>query len=45
MPPWGRPYIYKFPGEHGPYDLSSLGADGARGGEGKNADIESWNIK
>lgn len=43
--PWGNDYIYLSPGEHGDYDLSSLGADGARGGEGKNADIESWNIK
>ena len=33
------------PGEHGDYDLYSFGADGARGGEGKNADIESWNLK
>lgn len=43
--PWGNDYIYLSPGEHGDYDLSSLGADGVRGGEGKNADIESWNIK
>ncbi len=43
--PWGNDYIYLSPGEHGDYDLSSLGADGARGGEGKNADIESWNIQ
>jgi general secretion pathway protein G len=43
--PWGNDYIYLSPGEHGDYDLSSLGADGARGGEGKNADIESWNLK
>jgi general secretion pathway protein G len=42
--PWGNDYIYLSPGEHGDYDLSSLGADGARGGEGKNADIESWNL-
>jgi general secretion pathway protein G len=43
--PWGNDYIYLSPGEHGDYDLSSLGADTARGGEGKNADIESWNLK
>jgi general secretion pathway protein G len=40
--PWGRPYIYKSPGEHGPYDLSSLGADGAPGGDGENQDINNW---
>jgi general secretion pathway protein G len=40
--PWGRDYVYKFPGEHGPYDLSSLGADGAPGGEGENQDINNW---
>ena len=43
--PWENDYIYLSPGEHGDYDLSSLGADGARGGEGKNADIESWSLK
>jgi general secretion pathway protein G len=40
--PWGRPYIYKFPGEHAPYDLYSLGADGAEGGDGENQDINNW---
>ncbi|WP_275423315.1 type II secretion system major pseudopilin GspG [Geomonas subterranea] len=43
--PWGADYVYLSPGEHGDYDLSSYGADGARGGEGKNADIESWSMK
>jgi general secretion pathway protein G len=43
--PWGADYIYLSPGEHGDYDLYSFGADGARGGEGKNADIESWSMK
>jgi general secretion pathway protein G len=37
--PWGRPYIYVAPGKSGPFDLSSLGADGTRGGEGEDADI------
>ena len=37
--PWGRDYVYKFPGEHGSYDLISYGADGQPGGEGENADI------
>ncbi len=40
--PWGREYIYKFPGEHGPYDLYSLGSDGAPGGDGENQDITNW---
>jgi general secretion pathway protein G len=40
--PWGRPYIYQSPGTHGDYDLSSLGADGALGGEDENKDINSW---
>ena len=40
--PWGRPYIYKAPGEHGEYDLISLGLDGAEGGEGENQDIVNW---
>jgi general secretion pathway protein G len=43
--PWGNDYLYISPGEHGDYDLSSLGADGARGGDGKNADITSWDMK
>ena len=40
--PWGRLYVYKSPGEHGPYDLSALGADGAPGGDGENQDITNW---
>lgn len=40
--PWGRPYVYKCPGEHGAYDLYSLGADGVPGGEGENADVTNW---
>jgi general secretion pathway protein G len=43
--PWGADYVFVSPGEHGDYDLYSFGADGARGGEGNNADIESWNLK
>ena len=42
---WGNDYIYVSPGEHGDYDLSSYGADGVKGGEGKNADITSWDMK
>lgn len=40
--PWGKPYVYRFPGEHGDYDLYSLGADGQDGGDGENADVVSW---
>ncbi len=40
--PWSRPYIYRFPGEHGEYDLYSLGADGQEGGDGENRDVTSW---
>lgn len=43
--PWGNDYQYVYPGSHGKeYDLFSLGADGAPGGEGINADIGNWNI-
>ena len=40
--PWGRPYLYRFPGEHGDYDLYTLGADGQEDGEGENRDLTSW---
>jgi general secretion pathway protein G len=40
--PWGRPYQYIFPGVKGEVDVFSLGADGQAGGDGKNADIGSW---
>jgi general secretion pathway protein G len=40
--PWGRPYRYKAPGDHGEYDLVSLGADGQAGGENENSDVASW---
>ena len=43
--PWGNDYLYLSPGEHGDYDLSSYGADGVKGGEGKDADINSWDLK
>ncbi len=43
--PWGGDYIYLSPGEHGDYDLCSLGSDGVKGGEGKGADICNWNIQ
>lgn len=40
--PWGRDYLYLSPGEQGAYDIYSLGADGAEGGSGQNADYGSW---
>lgn len=40
--PWGRPYHYESPGQHGDYDLYSYGADGNPGGEGENQDVNSW---
>jgi len=42
LDPWGKPYLYKSPGDHGPYDIISYGADGAPGGEGDNRDLTSW---
>ena len=40
--PWGRPYLYTSPGSHGDYDLQSLGKDGQAGGDGDDADLNSW---
>jgi general secretion pathway protein G len=42
--PWGRPYVYKSPGEHNPtsYDLSTLGRDGQPGGAGEDTDVMNW---
>jgi len=42
MDPWGHAYRYTQPGQHGDYDLMSLGGDGQDGGEGTAADIVSW---
>jgi len=40
--PWGKPYQYKMPGEHGEYDLWSLGSDGTSGGSNEAADVVNW---
>lgn len=40
--PWGHPYTYRIPGEHGDFDLYSLGADNADGGDGENRDVTNW---
>lgn len=42
LDPWGNPYLYRSPGEHGDYEIVSWGADGKEGGEGENADVTSW---
>lgn len=42
LDPWGNPYQYRSPGEHGPYDLWSHGQDGQGGGEGEAGDVVSW---
>ena len=43
--PWGTPYVFLSPGIHGDFDIISYGADGESGGEGKNADINSWELE
>jgi general secretion pathway protein G len=43
--PWGNEYVYISPVEHGDFDLISYGADSEEGGEGKNADVQSWEIE
>lgn len=40
--PWGHPYLYRIPGQHGEYDLYSLGSDNREGGEGDAADVGNW---
>jgi general secretion pathway protein G len=40
--PWGKPYVYRSPGQYGAYDILSYGADGQEGGTGAAADITSW---
>lgn len=42
LDPWGKPYQYRHPGEHGELDLFSFGTDGQPGGEGEAADVTNW---
>ncbi|HZQ93137.1 MAG TPA: type II secretion system major pseudopilin GspG [Terriglobales bacterium] len=42
MDPWGNPYHYKQPSDHGDYEIVCYGADGREGGDGINADVVSW---
>jgi general secretion pathway protein G len=43
--PWGRVYAYSTPGKQGEFEIVSLGADGTPGGEGKNADLNNWELE
>ena len=45
LDPWGRPYLYVSPGEHGEVDIYSLGADGLTGGEEQSLDLGNWKEK
>jgi general secretion pathway protein G len=40
--PWGRQYQYRYPGEHGDYDVWSLGSDGVSGGQDADSDVGNW---
>jgi general secretion pathway protein G len=40
--PWQRLYMYRYPGEHGDYDIWSYGRDGKEGGEGDDQDVTNW---
>ena len=42
LDPWGKPYVYKSPGDNGEYDILSYGLDGVEGGEGENQDVVNW---
>jgi general secretion pathway protein G len=42
LDPWGHPYVYRSPSDHGEYEIICYGADGREGGEGFDADIVSW---
>jgi general secretion pathway protein G len=43
--PWGNPFVYLMPGEHGDFDLSAYGRDGQKGGEGDDQDINNWELE
>jgi general secretion pathway protein G len=45
LDPWGRPYLYLSPGEHGEIDIYSYGADGLSGGEDQALDIGNWKVE
>lgn len=43
LDPWGKPYLYRYPGQKAEYEIYSLGKDGVPGGSGDNADVTNWN--
>lgn len=43
--PWGYAFVYREPGQNGPYDIISLGADGREGGDGEAEDLISWQVE
>ena len=43
--PWGNPYVYTMPGEHGDYDLTSFGSDGELGGADYASEINNWQLR
>lgn len=43
MDPWGKSYLYRYPGQKAEYELYSLGKDGVPGGTGDAADVTNWN--
>lgn len=43
--PWGFDYVYTCPGQHGDFDIISLGGDGKEGGEGGDSDVRNWEIQ
>jgi general secretion pathway protein G len=42
LDPWGHPYLYRFPGQHGEYDVYTFGSDQREGGEGSAKDVGNW---
>lgn len=40
--PWGNEYHYQFPGDHGDFDIYTLGEDGSPGGDGESQDVNNW---
>jgi general secretion pathway protein G len=40
--PWGQPYLYRYPGQHGEYDVFTHSADKQEGGKGEAADVGNW---
>jgi general secretion pathway protein G len=45
LDPWDNEFVYLSPGVHNEYDIVSYGADGVPGGEGKNKDVNSWELE